>query len=129
MKSAVIYNLQALGVAYLRRGELENCTLNHNAEMCILPLSVHAQHKLPSSSQKAVEYFKRYLQLNPGNREVRWLMNVAYMTFGKHPIDVPKEYLIPSIGFRVKGKYRPLYGCCRLCRDRLCGECGRHDCG
>lgn len=102
LKEAELHNLQALGVAHLRRGELENCTLNHNAEMCIFPLSLRAQHKLPSGSQKAVEYFTQYLSRNPGNLEVRWLLNVAYMTLGKYPGEVPKELLIPQSAFESK---------------------------
>lgn len=90
-----IDELVTLGVAQLRRGELENCALNHNAEMCILPLSVTAQHKLPSGSELAIQYFEKYLSHNPISLEIRWLLNIAYMTLGKYPDKVPPEYLIP----------------------------------
>jgi hypothetical protein len=93
---------EELGVAYLRQGELQNCQLNHHAEMCILPLSVLAQHKLTAGSEKAVEYFKKYLQVEPKNLEVRWLLNIAYMTLGKYPQEVPKEHLIPPAAFASK---------------------------
>jgi hypothetical protein len=93
---------EELGVAYLRQGELRNCQLNHNAEMCILPLSVLAQHKVTSSSEKAIEVFKTYLESEPNNLEVRWLLNIAYMTVGKYPGEVPKEHLIPPAAFQSK---------------------------
>jgi hypothetical protein len=93
---------EELGAAYLRQGELQNCQLNHNAEMCILPLSVSAQHKFPANSEKAIEYFNKYLKSDPKNLEVRWLLNIAYMTIGKYPNEVPKEFLIPSAVFESK---------------------------
>jgi tetratricopeptide (TPR) repeat protein len=93
---------EELGVAYLRQGELQNCQLNHNAEMCILPLSVLAQHKLKTGAEKAVEYFTKYLETEPNNLEVRWLLNIANMTLGKYPNNVPKEQLIPPAAFASK---------------------------
>lgn len=102
LRQMVADNLKALGVAHLRRGEVENCALNHNAEMCILPLSVAAQHKQPSGSENAIEYFERYLLQNPNNLETRWLLNVAYMTLGKYPDQVPPEHLIPLSSLKSK---------------------------
>jgi VCBS repeat protein/ASPIC/UnbV protein len=93
---------EEIGVAYLRQGELLNCQLNHNAEMCILPLSVLARHKLTAGSEKAIEYFKKHLDDDPKNLEVRWLLNIAYMTLGKYPDEVPKEHLIPLSSFASK---------------------------
>jgi hypothetical protein len=93
---------EELGVAYLRQGELQNCQLNHNAEMCILPLSVPAQHKLRTGSEKAAEYFTKYLETEPNNLEVRWLLNIACMTLGKYPNDVPKQHLILPAAFASK---------------------------
>ena len=93
---------EEIGVAYLRLGELQNCQMTHNAEMCILPLSVSAQHKLTTGSEKAIEYFKKHLESDPNNLEVRWLLNLAYMTLGKYPNDVPKAQLIPAAAFESK---------------------------
>ncbi|MFL6213162.1 MAG: FG-GAP-like repeat-containing protein [Blastocatellia bacterium] len=100
---------EEIGVAYLRQGELQNCQLNHNAEMCILPLSVQAQHKLTASTEKAAEYFKKYLEGDPDNLEVRWLLNLTYMTLGKYPEAVPKAQLIPAAAFESResiGRFR-----------------------
>ncbi len=93
---------EKLGVAHMRRGELENCQLNHHAEMCIFPLSVAARHKLASGSEKAIEYFKKYLDQDPENLEVRWLLNVAHMSLGNYPHEVPRQHLIPPAAFESK---------------------------
>lgn len=93
---------EEIGLAYLRQGELQNCQTNHNAEMCILPLSVLAQHKLTAGSEKAIEYFRKYLEGDLKNLEVRWLLNIAYMTLGKYPNEVPKQHLIAPSAFQSK---------------------------
>ncbi|HKV40410.1 MAG TPA: VCBS repeat-containing protein, partial [Blastocatellia bacterium] len=97
-----LFMQEELGVAYMKQGELQNCRLNHNAQMCIFPLNAEAQHKLTGPSQKAIEYFTEYLKTDPKNLEVRWLLNVASMTLGKYPGGVPKEFLIPQSAFESK---------------------------
>jgi hypothetical protein len=99
-----IFIEEMLGVAWMRRGELENCVHNHNAETCIFPLSKAAQHKHTSGSEKAIEYFKKHLANRPNNLEVRWLLNLAYMTLGKYPRAVPAAYLIPPSALASKDK-------------------------
>ncbi len=84
----------SIAVANLRRGELENCLTDHNAERCIFPISRRGVHQHQSGSARAVEYFTRALAQDPKNLETRWLLNVAYMTLGKYPDAVPPEYLI-----------------------------------
>jgi len=84
-----------LGVLQLRRGELENCVHDHNAGRCIFPIRGPGQHDQPSGSAAAVEYFRKHLRRDPGDLEVRWLLNVAYMTLGRYPKDVPADLLVP----------------------------------
>ena len=36
-------DLAALGIAHMRRGEVENCVTNRNADVCIFPLTAAAQ--------------------------------------------------------------------------------------
>jgi FG-GAP-like repeat/ASPIC and UnbV len=93
---------EILGVAWMRRGELENCVHNHNTETCIFPLSKAAQHRHTAGSEKAIEYFKKHLARKADNLEVRWLLNLAYMTLGKYPQAVPPQYLIPPSAFASK---------------------------
>ncbi len=86
------YLEEILGIAQLRRGELDNCVHHHNAEMCLFPLSRNAQHQIPKGSSSAIEYFTKHLASKPDNLEVRWLLNLAYQTLGKIP---PKNLAIP----------------------------------
>jgi hypothetical protein len=99
-----IFMEEILGVAQMRRGELENCVHNRNAETCIFPLSRAAQHGHPDGSMKAIEYFKKHLAQKPDNLEVRWLLNLAYMTLGKYPQAVPPAFLIPPSAFASKDR-------------------------
>ncbi len=95
-------DLAALGIAHMRRGEVENCVTNRNADVCIFPLTAAARHRLRAGSERAIEYFKRYLAREPSNLEVRWLLNVTYQTLGEYPDKVPKAYLIPPAAFESK---------------------------
>src|SRR5205085_925483 len=81
----LVYLDEILGISYLRKGELDNCVHLHNAETCIFPLSKQGEHKLTAGSSEAVGYFKRHLSRKPENLEVRWLLNLAYMTLGQYP--------------------------------------------
>lgn len=99
LTSATAWIEAALGVAHLRRGELENCVDTHHATSCIFPIAAAARHARPSGSQMAVDFFTRYLARHPDNLEIRWLLNVAYMTLGKYPDAVPKAHLIPPEAF------------------------------
>lgn len=94
----LIYMDEILGIAYLRKGELDNCVHNHNAETCIFPLSKQAEHKLTAGSSEAVKYFKHHLSRKPDNLEVRWLLNLAYMTLGQYPQGLPPSLRIPVAG-------------------------------
>ena len=78
----LVYLDEILGVAHLRKGELDNCVHNHNAETCIFPLTKQAQHKLTAGSSEAVKYFKNFLAKRPDNLEVQWLLNLAMQTLG-----------------------------------------------
>ncbi|MBS1809463.1 MAG: VCBS repeat-containing protein [Acidobacteria bacterium] len=90
-----IYLEEILGISYLRRGELDNCVNNHNAEMCLFPLSSAGQHKLKEGASGAIEYFQKHLAQKPDNLEVRWLLNLAAMTLGQYPRSIKREWLIP----------------------------------
>jgi hypothetical protein len=95
-------DIAALGIAHMRRGEVENCVSNHKADMCIFPLSAAARHTLRSGSEKAIEYFERYLEREPSSLEIRWLLNITYQTLGGYPDKVPRGYLIPPSAFESK---------------------------
>src|SRR5262249_6715581 len=81
------------GVAGLRRGEHENCLMCRGEGACIFPIRPTAIHTNPAGSRLAVQHFTEYLQQFPEDPGVRWLLNLAYMTLGEHPKQVPTSYL------------------------------------
>ena len=82
------------GVTAMRRGENENCIDCRGETSCILPIAKTAVHQNPEGSRLAIKHFMEYLDQFPDDGEVRWLLNVAYMTLDEHPQNVPSEYLI-----------------------------------
>jgi hypothetical protein len=100
------------GITALRRGETENCVRCRGESSCILPISAAAVHTDPAGSRLAIGHFTEYLKRFPDDLEVRWLLNVAYMTLGEHPNKVPSEYLV-SLDHYLKndfsiGKFRDI---------------------
>ncbi|HMU08511.1 MAG TPA: CRTAC1 family protein [Ferruginibacter sp.] len=89
-----------LAIAYMRKGELENCALNHNPQSCIIPMQGEGIHKLPYGSQNAIEIYKMLLTKFPDDLQSRYLLNIAYMTLGKYPDSVPRQWLIESAAFK-----------------------------
>lgn len=93
-----------LGVASLRFGETQNCCLAHSSESCIVPIRGAGLHSKPKGAEGAIRHFTKVLQLLPSesgsdekldvDEAARWLLNIAYMTLGKYPAAVPKEYLV-----------------------------------
>ena len=89
-------NLRAiLGVLAFRRGELENCIRCVGPSSCILPIAESAVHQHKSGSREAAGIFTDYLKTAPGDLRVRWLLNLACMTLGEYPEQVPDQYRIP----------------------------------
>lgn len=89
--------LKFLAIAYMRLGEKQNCVNHHNPESCILPIQKNGIHVVRQGSQKAIEVYKKLLDINPQDYESRWLLNIAYMTIGGYPSEVPEKWLIPNL--------------------------------
>ena len=83
-----------LALAYLRLGEQENCIHHHAHASCILPIAPSAVHQRRRGSKGAVEQYRQLLRGDPGDFESRYLLNLACMTLGQYPQQVPDEYLI-----------------------------------
>ena len=97
-------NLEALrGVAALRRGEADNCVACCNGSSCIFPLPPAGVHLRTSGSRQAIGHFTTYLEQRPEDLGVQWLVNVAYMTLGEYPDQVPAKYLIPLGPYQSDG--------------------------
>ncbi len=89
-----------LAIAYMRKGELENCAANHNPQSCIIPIQGEGIHKLPYGSQHAIDLYKLILTKFPDDLQSRYLINIAYMTLGQYPDSVPRQWLIESNAFK-----------------------------
>ncbi len=86
-----------LALAYLRSGERVNCILNHTGETCIMPIKGSGIHQKPEGSRNAVRIYEELLKEYPENLEYRWLLNIAYMTLGAYPTQVPGAWLLPGL--------------------------------
>ena len=96
-----------LGVAYMRMGETQNCTVQHGAERCILPLRGDGIHSLPEGSTRAIRYFTEVLESGSPEKNhgyyfpSLWLLNIAHMTLDQYPDGVPALYRIPESSFQT----------------------------
>jgi len=91
------------GVAGLRCGETENCIECRGQGACIFPLGLSAVHTNPTGSQLAIKHFSEYLEQFSEDEGVRWLLNLAYMTLGEHPLQVPGKNLLTFEHFGAEG--------------------------
>ena len=93
---------ETLGIAYLHESEMENDIYQTPGDRCIFPPNPSVIYSKPQDSEKAVQYFLEYLEQKPDELEVKWLLNLAYMTLGKYPAGVPDKYLVPLSAFESK---------------------------
>jgi tetratricopeptide (TPR) repeat protein len=90
---------EALGVIHLHKAEMENGAYRAPGKKCLFPMGPADAYQKPYDSQEAVKYFLQYLSKKPDEIEVKWLLNLSYMTLGKYPAEVPQQYLIPPSAF------------------------------
>ena len=89
---------EALGIAYLHKAEMDNDVYRHPGDRCIFPPRAGVHYEKTDSSEKAVQYFLKFLERKPDTTDIKWELNLAYMTMGLYPDGVPKKYLIaPSV--------------------------------
>ena len=96
---------EVLGTAHLHKAEIENGVYRTPGDRCLFPPrpgNPFPKYEISSDSIKAIQYFTKYLETKPEDLEVKWLLNLAYMTLGKYPAAVPQKYLIPSGAFEPK---------------------------
>lgn len=94
---------ESLGATYLHMSEMENGAYTDSGDMDIFPpLHPKASYKRTDESKQAIEYFQKYLDKRPDDLEVKWLLNLAYVTLGEYPAGVPAGYLIPEKYFQSK---------------------------
>jgi tetratricopeptide (TPR) repeat protein len=98
--SFVVTIEELLAISYIRLGEQQNCLLNHTSASCLIPIEGEGIHQLTEGSEKAIEAYTEILEKRPDDMGSRWLLNVAYMTLGKYPQEVPEKWLIPNDVFK-----------------------------
>jgi tetratricopeptide (TPR) repeat protein len=101
--ASVPYIKEALGVSHLHLAEMENGVYHDNGSIDLFPpVDSQTHFQKPEHSKIAIEYFLSYLEQKPDDLEVRWLLNLAYVTLGQYPVGVPPKYLIPASAFAPK---------------------------
>lgn len=93
------YLEESLGIAYLHKSGMVNGVFYAPGDRCLFPMHPGQAYDNTADSAKAVEHFLRYLALEPDTLEVKWLLNLAYMTLGAYPEKVPPEHLLPPTAF------------------------------
>lgn len=96
-----------MAMANLRLAEQANCVMNHASASCIFPIKGLGIHTDPIGSQKAIEIYENILTHNPADFESKWLLNLAYMTLGKYPNEVPAEFLLPGMNGDTTLRVKP----------------------
>ena len=90
---------EALGVAYLHRAGMENGAHRTPGDICLFPSRPGQSYARTADAERAIKHFLSFLQKQPDNLEVRWLLNLAYMAIGRYPREVPQASLIPPAAF------------------------------
>ena len=100
-----IRNVYEMGVAYLRWGETLNCVERHSSDSCLIPIRGEGVHVDTRGSEHAIRYLTEAAdRARPGSREgmrARWLLNIAHMTLGQWPDDVPPRFLVEPDRFEA----------------------------
>ena len=88
-----------LALAHLRLGEQENCLSNHTTDSCLAPIQQAGVHLLPRGSRGALRELTAALADAPDDLTSRWLLNIAHMTLGEYPGQVPLRWRIDPKAF------------------------------
>ncbi|NIV47987.1 MAG: hypothetical protein GWN46_14880, partial [Gammaproteobacteria bacterium] len=93
-----------LAVTYMRLGETLNCCQRHAPESCIVPIEGAGIHQRREGSSQAIDLFEEILRDGDPESEIylttQWLYNIAHMTLGGYPDDVPEHLRVPESVFR-----------------------------
>jgi tetratricopeptide (TPR) repeat protein len=97
--AAILRMEEALGVAHLHKAGMDNDAHRAPGDICLFPLRSGQSYAKTGDSKRAIEHFQRFLKQKPDDLEVRWLLNLAYMTIGGYPDQVSPAYVIPPSAF------------------------------
>jgi len=106
-KNQILFNIIGLrAITYFRIAELEKCRENHNSYSCILPLAPEGMHRLRTGSENAIRDIETILELKQDPNFI-YLLNLAYMTLGGYPDEVPEAYRVPLVMDESKTGIKP----------------------
>jgi hypothetical protein len=91
---------ELLAISYLRVGEEQSNQAAGDQDACVALLSGGAGYSKQDWSRAAIAEYMEILGDKPGDLTARWLLNLSYMTIGKYPGGVPRQYLIPPRVFK-----------------------------
>jgi tetratricopeptide (TPR) repeat protein len=100
--AAIAQMEETLAIMYLHKSEMENDVYREPRDRCLFPLRPGNAYKKTDDSEKSIAYFQKYLEKKPNELDVKWLLNLAYMTVGKYPASVPQQHLLPASLFESK---------------------------
>ena len=89
---------EMLGIAHLHRSGMDNGVFRRPDDRCLLSPRPQA-YAMTRDSETAMAYFSKVLAARPNDAEVKWLLNLAAMTTGAYPGNVPAQHLIPPTSF------------------------------
>ena len=116
--------LQDLVVTNLKLGELTNCLTPEGSLICALPLDTSLAQPDQQGSTAAIKYLLELLEMDPEDIRSRWLLNIAHMTLGTYPEQVPDRFVIPpellDSGYDV-GRFREIAPFVGLYKINLAG--------
>jgi len=90
---------ELLAISYLRTGEQQNCLRQHSSDSCLLPIQGSGIYAMKNGPHAAIQEYLEILSENPRDITSRWLLNLAYMTVGEYPEQVPEKWRIPPSAF------------------------------
>jgi hypothetical protein len=91
---------RAVGIAYMRAGELRHCVQAQGPDRCIFPITAGGVWADARPALAAADLFAACVASDPNDLVARWLLNVAHMTAGDYPEGVPASALIGPEAFR-----------------------------
>jgi FG-GAP-like repeat/PPIC-type PPIASE domain/ASPIC and UnbV len=100
---AIPYLQEALGVSYFHLAEQENGAYRDSGSIDIFPPpKTAAAFEKPENMKLAIQYFLSFLEQAPDDLQVKWLLNLAYISLGHYPAGVPQKYFMPLSPFESK---------------------------
>ena len=94
---------QLLALSHLRVATQRNCAAGAATRRCSAPMRRSGIHPDERPSRRAIELYERILRDPPDEStalDSQWLLNLAYMTLGEYPFEVPEPWLVPPTAFR-----------------------------